>query len=425
MSLRDRVLSCAASLAIAGCAPNVHSAAIRGAGYVRIDEVVKHHPLYGQISQLDDAIAAINLQAAGPQVPLGAAQIASQTTQLNRELHDAQVRANKILAQKQQDYERREQQAVSAALAAAGIKGSGALAAQQMSGVSAAQVAQATNAANADLMAYQQNVIAQNNAASSSIQKQLQTQASDKYRAKAEQLQQNETDLSLRLTQQDATQRLAIKMRLNNLALEPAARKQAQSQLAAIDARETAALETQRNADAATLRAYRAQLDRETGDAIRTQVGAIAQQTRAKLEERRNQVGSQLRSIGPPALPTNLPPNVQAKIAAIHRQFAGQFQADAAKTVQEYNATKSDLDRQFAALHGADVGATGATAKELSALQKRRSDLYAQIAAQVERDAKRIAKEQGFSIVFVNIWSAAGGYDLTNELIKDVESQHE
>ena len=425
MSLRDRILSCAASLAIAGCAPNVHSAAIRGAGYVRIDEVVKHHPLYGQISQLDDAIAAINLQAAGPQVPLGAAQIATQTAQLNRELHDAQVRANKILAQKQHDYERREQQAVSAALAAAGIKGSGALAAQQMSGVSAAQVAQATNAANADLMAYQQNVIAQNNAASSSIQKQLQTQASDKYRAKAEQLQQNETDLSLRLTQQDATQRLAIKMRLNNLALDPAARKQAQSQLAAIDARETAALETQRNADAATLRAYRAQLDRETGDAIRTQVGAIAQQTRAKLEERRNQVGSQLRSIGPPSLPTNLPPNVQAQIAAIHRQFVGQFQADAAKTVQEYNATKSDLDRQFAALHGADVGATGATAKELSALQKRRSDLYAQIAAQVERDAKRIAKEQGFSIVFVNIWSAAGGYDLTNELIKDVESQHE
>jgi hypothetical protein len=425
MRLRDRVLSCAAVLTIAGCAPNVHSAAIRGAGYVRVDEVVKHHPLYGQLSALDDAIAAINLQAAGPQVPLGAAQIASQTAQLNRELHDAQVRANKILAQKQRDYVGREQQAVSAALAAAGIKGSGALAAQQMSGASAAQVAQATNAANEDLMAYQQNVIAQNNAASSSIQRQLQTQASDKYRAKAEQLQQNETDLSLRLTQQDATQRLAIKMRLNNLALDPAARKQAQSQLAAIDARETAALEAQRNADAATLRAYRAQLDRETGDAIRTQVGAIAQQTRAKLEERRNEVGSQLRSIGPPSLPANLPPNVQAQIAAIHRQFVGQFQADAAKTVQEYNATKSDLDRQFAALHGADVGATGAAAKELNALQKRRNDLYAQIVAQVERDAKRVAKEQGFSIVFVNIWSGSGGYDLTNELIKDVESQHE
>ena len=425
MRLRNRILRCVAIVALAGCAPNVHSAAIRGAGYVRIDQVVKHHPLYGQLSQLDDAIAAINLQSVAPHVPLGATQIASQTAELNRELRTAQVRANKILAQKQHGYVAREEQAVRAALAAAGIRGSGALAAEQMSGTSSQQVAQAEQAADADLMAYQQNVVAQDNVASSSISKELQTQAAQKYRAKAEQLTQNETDLSLRLTQQDAAARLAIKMRLSNLALDPAARKQAQESLAAIDAKEAAQLNAQRNADAATLRAYRGELDSQTGSAIRTQVGAIQAQTRAKLEERRNEVGTQLRGLGPPALPTNLPPDVQARIATIHRQFVGQFQADAAKTIGDYNATKADLDRQFAALHGADVGATGATAKELDALQKRRNELYGQIVAQVERDASRIAKDQGFSIVFVDIWSAAGGYDLTNEVIKDVESQHE
>jgi Outer membrane protein (OmpH-like) len=418
-------LSCAALVAFAGCAPNVHSSAVRGTGYVRIDDVVKRHPLYGQLSQLDDAIAAINLQSVAPRVPLGAAQIAAQTAQLNRELHDAQVRANKILAQKQRDYEQRETQAVREALTAAGIRGSGALAAAQMSGASAQQVAQATQAADADYMAYQQNVIAQDNAASSSIERQLQSQAEEKYRAKAEQLQQSETDLSLRLTQQDAASRLAIKMRLSNLALDPAQRKEAQTQLAAIGARETAQLDAQRNADAATLRAYRAQLDRQTGDAIRSQVGAIQEQTRAKLEERRNVVGSQLRNLGPPALPSNIPPDVQARIAQIHRQFVGQFRGDAAKTLQEYDATKADLDRQFAALHGADVGATGAAAKELDALQKRRTELYAQIVTQVERDASRIAKERGFTIVFSDVLAAEGGYDLTNEIIKDVEGQHE
>jgi Outer membrane protein (OmpH-like) len=412
-------------LAVAGCAPNVHSAAVRGTGYLRIDEVVKHHPLYGQLAQLDDAIAAINLQSVAPQVPLGAAQIAAQTAQLNRELQAAQVRANKILAQKQRDYAQREAQAVRAALTAAGIRGSGSLAAQQISGASEQQVQQAARAADADLMAYQQNVIAQDNAASSSIEKQLQAQAAEKYRAKAEELQQNETDLSLRLTQQDASARLAIKMRLSNLALDPAARKQAQSQLAAIGAKESAELDAQRNADAATLRAYRAELDRQTANALRAQVGAIQAQTRVKLEERRNEVGSQLRSLGPPALPTNLSPDVAARIAQIHRQFVGQFQADAAKTIQDYNDTKGDLDRQFAALHGADVGATGAAAKELDALQKRRSELYGQIIDQVERDASRVAKDRGFSIVFVNIWAAAGGYDLTDQIIKDVESQHE
>jgi hypothetical protein len=424
MNLRSSVLGVALAVA-AGCAPNVHSATVRGTGYVRIDEIVKHHPLYPELSQLDDAIAAINLQSVAPRVPLGAAQIAAQTAQLNRELRDAQIRANKILAQKQHDYAAREAQAVQAALAAAGIHGSGTQAAAQLSGASAQQMQQATQAANNDLMAYQQNVIAQNNAASSSIERNLQAQAAQKYRAKAEQLQQGETDLSLRLTQQDAAQRLAIKMRLSNLALDPTQRKQAQEQLDAINARETSAVATQRNADTATLRAYREELDRQTGDAIRTQVGAIAAQTRQKLEERRNEVGSQLRSLGPPSIPANIPPDVQSRIAQIHRQFVGQFQVDAAKTVDEYNATKADLDRQFAALHGADVGATGAAAKELDALQKRRAALYNQITAQARSDAARVGRERGFSIVFSDVWSAAGGYDLTNEVIKDIESQHE
>ncbi len=116
---------------------------------------------------------------------------------------------------------------------------------------------------------------------------------------------------------------------------------------------------------------------------------------------------------------------MQAQLSAIHKRFVAQFQSDAAKTFAEYNATKSDLDRQFAALHGADVGATGAAGKQLDSLQKRRTDLYRQIVAQVQRDATQIAKDRGFSIVFVNIQAAAGGYDMTNQVIKDVESQHE
>lgn len=416
---------CTAAASLSACGVNVHSSAVRGAGYVRLDEAVKHHPLYSQLSQLDDAIAAITLQSAGPAVPLGAQQIAAQTRELNRELRAAGDRANKILAEKQRSYALREQQAVAAALTAAGIPGAGALAAAQMSGASAVQAQQAARAANADLQAYQQSVVAQDNAATTSIANQLQTQAEQKYRAKAEQLQQNETDLTLRLTQQDASARLAIKMRLSNLAMDPAARQQAESELARINARESAQVGAQRNADAATLKAYRAQLDRETSEAIRAQVGAISAQTRAKLAERRDEVGSQLRSLAPVPPPAHLSPKVQAQIAQIQRQYATEFQADTGKTIAEYNATKDDLDRQFAALHGADVGATGAAAKELDALQKRRADLYEQIVAQVERDATRIAKERGLSIVFVNIWAAAGGYDMTNQVIDDIESQHE
>jgi hypothetical protein len=415
----------ALAVSFAACGVNVHSASVRATGYVRLDDVVKRHPLYPELSQLDDAIAAIDLRSVGPQVPLGARQIAAQTTELNRELRAAQDRANKVLAQKQRDYTMREQQAIAAALRAAGIAGAGALAAQQMSGASAAQEQQAAQAANADMQAYQQSVIAQDNAANTSIANQLQAQAEQKYRAKAEQLQQNETDLTLRLTQQDAGARLAIKMRLSNLALDPAARQQAQSQLAAINSKETSQVTAQRNADAAILRAYRAQLASETKGAMQSQTGAIAAQTRAKLEEHRNAVGAQLGSLAPAAPPPNLSPGVRSQIAQIQRQYAGAFQADAGKTIAEYNTTKNDLDRQFAALHGADLGATGAAAKELGALQKRRADLYAQIVEQVKRDASRVAKDRGLSIVFVNVWAAAGGYDMTNQVINDIESQHE
>jgi hypothetical protein len=416
---------CVAAGSLSACGVNVHSAAVRGAGYVRIDEAVKRDPLYSQLSQLNDAIAAITLKSSAPAVPLGARQIAAQTVELNRELRAAQDRANKILAEKQRTYASREQQAVAAALKAAGISGSGALAAAQMSGASAAQEQQAASAANADLQAYQQSVVAQDNAATNSIANQLQAQAAQKYRAKAEQLQQNETDLTLRLTQQDAGARLAIKMRLSNLAMDPAARQKAESDIASINARESAQVGAMRSADTAMLKAYRAQLDRETGDAIRSQVGAISAQTRSKLVERRDEVGTQLRSLAPVAPAAHLSPKVQAQIAQIQRQYAGAFAADTGKTIADYNATKNDLDRQFAALHGADVGATGATAKELDSLQKRRDDLYQQIVAQIERDAARIAKDRGLSIVFINIWAAAGGYDMTNQVISDIESQHE
>ncbi len=412
-----------ATLFLGGCV-NVHSTSIRGTGYIRLDEVVKHHPLYPQLTQLDDGIAAINLAAAAPRVPLNASQIARQTTDLNRQLHDAQNRANAILAQQQQQYAGRERQAVAAALSAAGIKG-GAYAAGQMSATSAQQARQAAAAANQDFMAYQQSVVAQNNAATSAIARQLQQQASQKYSAKAAQLQQNETDLSLRLSQADAAQRLAIKTRLSNLALDEATRKQLQGQLESINSKESSQLDAARRADAATLSAYRAQLSAQTGAAVRTQAGAIAGQTQAKLLERRNEVGAQLRSLGPPALPPNLPPGVRDKLAGIHRQFTMQFQTDARKTVADYQATKADLDRQFAALHGADVGATGAAAKELEALQRRRDALYKQIVDQVMREAARIAKERGFSIVLDRVAAAAGGYDLTNDLVKDVESLHE
>ena len=67
----------------------------------------------------------------------------------------------------------------------------------------------------------------------------------------------------------------------------------------------------------------------------------------------------------------------------------------------------------------------GGRGQRTRALQRRRDALYQQIVEQVTREGARIAKERGFSVVLDRLAGAAGGYDLTNDLIKDVESLHE
>ena len=342
-------------------------------------------------------------------------------------MQDAQNRANKILAQKQSKYAKLEAQAVAAALAAAGVSGAGQYAAAQTNATSAQQAQAAAQAANQDFMSYQQSVDRARQRGRAGIARQLQTQASQKFRAKAEQLQQNETDLSLRLTQQDATQRLAIKTRLSNLAMDDATRNAAAAAARRHQRQRSPRRSTaQRNADAGDAHGVsRAAQPRRPAAAIQRRPDRSASRRARNSKSATTKWSQQIAGLGPAPLPANLPAGVRAKIAAIHQQFAAQFAADAQKTIDDYQATKADLDKQFAALHGADVGATGAAAKELDALQKRRADLYKQIVDQIKRETNRIAKDQGFTIVFVDITAAAGGYDMTNELIKDVESLHE
>ena len=420
-------LTLATAVLIGGCSRvDVHADNVRGMAYVRIDAVVKKHPLYGQLSQIDDAIAAIDLEASVPRAPLSPQEIAQQTLELNKELKDAQDRANQIITAKQKQYGDQERQADEAALKAAGIDPKAAGIGAEINQTSQAQAQAAAQAAASSYQAYQQSVISQSNASANAVAQQLGKQADQKLRARAEQYQQEETDLSLRLAQSDATQRMALKTKLNTLALDADTRKSINQQLADLDKKEAAQVSAMRNQHARDIAAYSAQLRGETNSAISHQIANIRSETNAQLSSRQASVGSQIRSLGGPAVPTvQIPPDIQKKLAAIHREIGTKFQADAAAAVAEYNQVKTDLDAEFATLHGQNVGAIGAQAKQLRDLRKRRDELQTQIQSQIQREANRIAKEMGFSVVFDNVNVAAGGYDLTNDLIHDVESLHE
>jgi hypothetical protein len=413
--------------ALSGCSRvDVHSDAVRGVAYVRVDDVIKHHPLYPELAQLNDAIDAINFEASMPHAPLTPAQIAQQSKDLNAQIQAAQNKANAILASKQQMYQQQEHDADVAALKAAGVDPNAAGLGQVMNATSAQQAQQAAAAAQQGYMEYQRGVIAQDQAAMNSIAQQLQKAANDKVRARAEEYQQAESDLSLKLTQEDSSQRVALQTQLNTLALSSDQRKSVGGQLAAIDKKEADQVNALRAVDAQALATYQKQIGAQTVAQIRQQQTALQSQTGAKLAQRRDQVGAQLRGLGaPPVATVKLPPDLLKRLAQIHQQYAVKFQADAQQAIEEFQATKTDLDAQFAALHGQGVTATGAAAIKLRDLQKRQAQLQSQIQDQIQREAARLAKQMGFSLVLDNVQAANGGYDLTNDLIHDLESQHE
>jgi hypothetical protein len=421
----------AAVIMLAGCAqPRADDPNVRGIGYVRLEEVLKKHPLYQQLSQIDDSIDALGLRSLGAgAVPHTGKQIAVQTKELNAELKAAQDRANGILRQKQQDYAQREQAAISAALAAAGAGTNGARSAQAMQSITASQAQQVTVQANSDYAQYQASVIAQSNAALQSIGMQLSARADRAFAQRETQLQERESQLSLELSQQDANKRLQLRMKLNGLALPDATRKEYRDELAALDRREAAAASAQRARDQRTLVAYRAQLNSQVRNEMAAQSAKIHADTQAKLQTRRNevsqQVASQLQGLRPAAVPSNLPAATRDKLAQIDKTFKAQFQAEAQKTIAQYQATKADLDARYAELQGADATATGAARTQLGQLQRERDDLYNKMVEQIKRDAGTVAAKRGLQVVLVNIEAAPGGIDLTGDVEKDIESLHE
>lgn len=418
-------------LACAACARpvDVNGPNIRGIGYVRVEDVVKVHPLYGQLAQLDTAIAALDLRAIGPVVPKTGAQIAVETRQLNAELQKAQQRANQILRQKQIDYSQRERAAIDAATRAAGEGTGGSQSAQQMQNVSAQQAQAVTQAANADFQHYQRSVMDQDNVAIAAISRQLQERANRQFAQKATQLQERESQISLDLSQADAGVRLQIRTKLSNLALDDTVKRRYQAQLNALDRKERDRLAVARAADQKTLATYRTQIQGQATAAIAAQAAKIRSQTQAKVTNRRDTVGAQVSSeikgLTPQSAPPNLSLATRSKIAQIGKQFKSQFQADAAKTIAQYQAAKADLDARYSSLQGVDTAATGDASKKAADLQKRRDDLYGKIVGQIKRVAEAQGAKRGFRVVFINIAAAAGGYDLTGDVEKDIESLRE
>ena len=441
--MRRRLLALAACGLLAGCAHGASSSGTPSAspsggriGYVRMDELVKKHPLYGQLAQYESNIQALNLTALIPHALVSGPELAREQKRLDAQLNAAAQRTNALLQAKGKTYQDRENAAIAAALRGAGASdgpGVGAIQ-QQMEGTARAQAAGAGAQAQRDLDAYRKQLEAQDTAQINAAQQTLAARADRTYRAKADELNAKEAALSLQLANADAAERLSLRTRLTSLALDDAARDAANAALIALDRKEADALAVMRNKDSETLAALQTQLKNGIGHDMQGQVAQIRQRSVQRFQERATQLRTQFAPAGGPLIATgpngaakvnpNLPPALRARIERLHADYMKAFQADAKQTIADFQKTRTDLSRRYAQLSGTDQAAAQSAALEIQSLQKKRSDLYAQMVAQIDREVKTLAQERGVSTV-VSTVAPAGGIDLTADAMKDIETLHE
>ena len=423
MASITRLLAGVLLIGVVACSHvDVASPNIRGIAYVNTNKATKAHPLYSQLQDLDAAIAAIDLSAAVPVVPKSPKEMKADIASIKAQLAQAEAQSSQAIGALQSRLAKEERTEVAAALRSAGLNAA-AQAYESAPLISSAAQAQAIekSAAN-DLQSYQKSVVEQGQATMGALEKRLHEQAQGRFQTRAARYAQEESDLSLRLSQQDANQRLALQTKLNNLALDDAQRKALTAQLKAIDRNEKAQVNAMRARHQRELQAYQNLLQAGIMKQIRAHATALQAQTQTQLQARQQQVSKQLAALSGPQLPANLPAATKAQLEQIASNLQQRYQTDLTKISDQFNQTRSDLEAQYEALNGVDVGAVGAAKKQRDTLAKERGDLYKKIEDQIAAAARRIAKRDGFSVVLLDPIAHPGGYDLTGDVISSLKS---
>jgi hypothetical protein len=404
-------------------------------GYVRMQDLVKAHPLYGQLAQIDDSIEALDLRSLAPQALAAGPELKREADALNAQLAAAAKRTNDLINAKGHAYQAREDAAIAAALRQAGVPNGPSVDAvrSQLDATAAGQSAGVNAQAQADLAAYRKQLEAQNVAEIEAAQRTLAARADRTYRAKADELTAKEAAASLKLANDDAAERLSLRTKLTSLALDDTQRDDANKELAALDQREADALAALRNTDQQTLAALKTQLSAQIDGDMRAQVGPIRERSLQRYRERERELHAEFAPqngplVGGPPIVTanpNLPPELRKRILKLHDDYTAAFQHDAKATVDDFNRTRADLSQRYAALSGNDAAANQGLQAELLSLQKKRADLYAEMVDQIGREVKTIALQRGISVVVNDVAAPAGGVDLTDDAMKDIQTLHE
>jgi len=283
-----------------------------------------------------------------------------------------------------------------------------------------------------DFNAYQRSLQAQNQNEIAAAQKAIADKANRTFRAKQDELQGKEAALTLDLANKDAAARLALKTKLSSLAMDDADRQDAKTKLDALDRSENDQVAAMKNRDSQTLAAMQTQLRSQVRSEVVAAASTINARSLTKLQTREGALRREFSGgttsqttvvAGKPT--TELTPALRDRIAHLHADYQKQFTADAQQTIEDFQKTRLDLSRRYAALGGADSAAGQDAGAQIASLQHKHDQLYDQMVGQIKREASVIAQARGLSLVVSDPVAETRGVDLTDDVAKDIETLHE
>jgi hypothetical protein len=416
-------------------APAVRNSAGVGVGYVRIDLLLKDHPLYSALTRLDHDVAVLELQVADPATRGPDVRIAQEAQAMRRDLQSAQERTEKELLEKQSAYIQQENTAIAGILQQGGIATQSADAIErQIAQASHEQAKNLDEQAKKNFQAFRLKMIAQADAALTSVRRSLLDRADRAYRTRANEYAQNEAAFTLEQAHKNAIERLVLRIRLTDLALDKQALMQTQARLHALGKQEADELRALHERDQAALASFEKRLLDERREQESQEAQEMQARTNAKLSDSAGRtqpwmLGQLGIATAPPlrlAAPGRaLSPALREKLIALHKTYQATYVEDAERTVRRFARTAKELSAHFNSLAGVDAAAQEDANKEIEGLRKQRNELYEQMVAQINREVQRLAERRGIGRIEIKVSSPGDGVDLTHDAAETIEGLHE
>ncbi len=374
-------------------------------GFVRVDDLLRLHPLSSDVAVLDRQISTLTAALQSQARLDDLADVRATQQQFHLQLEQAAKHAQQLLNEQGRALTEQEHAQISALLS------------RQPQPSVAPNFAAAIEAQTLD---YHQRLDGVKRSALHTLASNLTARDQRLLANKRTELSRQETDDALKMAQADAPERLGLQTKAALPGLSQAQQHELAQRLTALDAREASARQAEHAAHEQSLQRLEISLGQASQREYSYQAGRIQRENTAQLVSRGAITQGQLQAL---QLGNATPPSASraallAKIHAIHTQFQAQFQRDSQASVAAFRATRASFQARFDGVVRTHLAAQKALLHQLQALEARRAALHAQMMSQIERKTRRVAESAGVGLVMSDVLAHANAVDLTPQVAR-------